>query len=67
MHTYENTLTASSKGAFAASGKWACLGNQQDSDIIPASGSGYVKPAWSANAPPWENPPSNILLEGMPA
>lgn len=60
-------LTAKSEGAFTSSGKWACLGNQQDNDITPARRCGYVKLACNARAPPWENPPNNILFEGMPA
>lgn len=60
------TLTGMSRGALTTSGKWACLGNQQDSDITPARGSGYVRAACKAKAPPWENPPNKTLFAGIP-
>lgn len=59
--------TGISEGAFALPGKWVCLGNQHDNAITPAKGSGYVKAAYSANAPPWEKPPNKTRLAGTPA
>lgn len=59
-------LTGRSLGALTTSGKWACLGNQQDNDMTPANGSGYVRAACKARDPPWENPPNKIRLVGIP-
>uniref|UniRef100_A0A182U320 Uncharacterized protein n=1 Tax=Anopheles melas TaxID=34690 RepID=A0A182U320_9DIPT len=61
------TLTGTVSGHFRTLGKLLCSGSQQDRAITPASGSANVRPAYSASAPPCENPPSMIRFDKMPA
>lgn len=54
-------------GHFKEPGKFLCIGNQQDRAITPAKGSAKVSAAYSARAPPCENPPNIMRLAEIPA